>query len=177
MLRILFVVGLSLIAFTASSLTAATAETKPYAEGMAPGITEAARAFPSFTAIYLFPGARSSTVMNNQGIQTSVHCMNTSNVTREVRFVARNFDATVLGISTISIPPFANRTYSTALTTIYLEDLVGNLSTTLRQGSIVVQSTGPTVFCNAVIVDAASSVPNGVTLTGVRFNAAPGTME
>ncbi|MCU0832484.1 MAG: hypothetical protein MUC58_13420, partial [Rhizobiaceae bacterium] len=71
----------------------------------------------------------------------------------------------------------ATRTYSTAATALYFEDITGTLLGTLSQGSIVVQSTGATVFCNAAIVDASSATPNGITLTGVRLNAAPRTME
>ncbi|MCU0832204.1 MAG: hypothetical protein MUC58_11960, partial [Rhizobiaceae bacterium] len=116
---------------------AATAGERPYPEGKAPTIANAERAFPALSAIYMFSGARSNSMDSNTGTQTSVHCFNASNVARQVRFLVRDFAGTVSDDNTISIPRLATRTYSTAATALYFEDITGTLLGTLSQGSIV----------------------------------------
>jgi hypothetical protein len=169
-------IALSLTVLLAAA-GASLAQEKPYAEGQAPTIDSSSRAFPALTSIYVFTGVRSTSFTANTGVQTSVHCTNTASVTRQVRFLVRNFNGAIVDDNTLNILPFRTLTYSTDGTALYNEDIFGTLSATVGQGSMIIQATNPAIFCNAVVVDARSAYPNGVTLTGVRLNAAAGTME
>ncbi len=47
----------------------------------------------------------------------------------------------------------------------------------VEQGFIGIQATSPAMVCTAHVLDAAATVPNGIDLHGVRYNAVAGSQE
>jgi hypothetical protein len=152
----------------------AVAENRPYAEGKAPQAD--ARAFPALTPIYRITGIRDNGGAPQAGIATVFHCSNPTGVTQQVRFVVRGFTNSLVANATFSILLGGTFSVGTHDTLLFFED--GLLATGIvGQGRGTIDATSPLVHCTAMIVDAATAIPNGIELNMVRLNPAPGTME
>ena len=137
--------------------------------GAAPATT-----FPVLTFIYAASGVYNSGT-NGNGTATSVICTNLSGQTANVRWTFYNENGGASVPMTLAMANLKTQTVSTHLTNA-LND-VGLSMGTVKQGSVLIQSTQSGVFCTAMILDAAAVAPNGTDLHMVRFNAHPNTVE
>jgi hypothetical protein len=124
--------------------------------------------------VYVFPGARDNGGGAGTGVATSIHCFSYSGVTEKLQYVALNFDSSLKASLTLNIGSQQTRTASTHDTVLYAEDLILNTGI-LNQGSVGVLSTTPSITCTGQVADASAAMPNGMTLTAVRFTPVPGT--
>ena len=127
--------------------------------------------------LYRFPGVRDNTGATNTGVATSFHCTNFSGVTETIRFVLRDQDSTVMANATFDLPHLQTVTASTHGTAAFLEDLFLSPGFSIGQGTMAIAATTTSIICTAMIVDASTASPVGVSLRGVRFNPAPGSQE
>jgi hypothetical protein len=126
--------------------------------------------------IYKVSGVNDTGDATNVGIATSFICTNFGNVEEKLRFLVReeNGNATT---KFLNVGSGETVTASTHFTNVFSEDLTLTPGISIRQGAAAISATSVNVFCSAMIVDAASSSPNGIALHLVRFNPAPGTQE
>ena len=113
----------------------------------------------------------------NAGVATSIHCTNTSTTSENIQIVVRTFDGTIVGNTTFAVASASTTTSSTHQTALFAEDVTLSPGTTINQGQAFIFTTSQFVFCSAMIVDAAASIPNGIALHMVRFGPLPGTQE
>jgi len=127
--------------------------------------------------IYRFPGVRDNGAAANTGIATSFHCTNFSGVAENIRLVTRGSDGSLLSNMVFNVTHLATITASTHATTLYSDALTLLNTNTVNQGTTAIAATSINVVCTAVTIDAASGLPNGFALRGIRFNPAPGSQE
>jgi hypothetical protein len=137
----------------------------------------AAVTFPTLTTIYVGSGVYDDNSNDNLGVATSIHCSNVSGISVQVRVLILGFAGAVEGSQTRNLAHGATETFSTHQTIIFA-DVAGDLTTGgVEQGVVNVEATNSAVFCTAMIVDAATAIPNGIDLHLVRVNPHPGTVE
>lgn len=154
------------------SAVPAMSQEKPFPEGEAPEAS--ARTFPNLTLIYLFSGVRDTGSAANTGTATSFHCSSNTTTRQTVRFSIRQWNGPVVAERNFIIEPFGTVTTSTHRTTAYFDDIVLSPGVVLFQGRASILATSPHIYCNAVVINAASASPDGISLTGARFNSIPG---
>jgi hypothetical protein len=126
--------------------------------------------------LYRFPGVVDNGGTTNAGVATSFHCTNFSGVSENVRVAVRSEIGTLVANAELPVPHLQTRTWSTHGTSLYFDDVI--LATgKLTQGTAAIAATSINVICTAVTLDAASPIPNGFALRGIRFNPAPGSQE
>jgi hypothetical protein len=125
--------------------------------------------------IYRFPGVRDNGGGANTGMSTVFHCTNFSGVVEKMRFVARDFDSTILANIDFTISHLFTLTVGTHFSVLYNEQL--SLNTGVVQGTAAIAATSTSIICTAMTIDASSAVPNGFALRGIRFNPVPGSQE
>ena len=138
----------------------------------------AAVTFPSLTTIYVGSGVYDDGNPTQVGEATSVHCSNVSGVSVQVRVLILGPTGGVAGSLTQTLAHGATETFSTHLTTIFI-DGAGDLATGgVGQGVVNVEATNSAVFCTAAVIDAAGNPPAfSMPLHLVRVNPHPGTVE
>jgi len=124
--------------------------------------------------IYRFPGVNNSGA-DGAGVATVFHCTNFSGDIENVRIVTRRFDTAIASNVVLSIPHLGTLAMSTHLVNSY-----GNTSMVTAlviEGTAAISATSINVICSAMVIDAASSRPDGVALRGIRFSPVPGSQE
>ena len=145
---------------------------------LAGAIPAKATTFPTLTRIYFAAGAMDNAANNPTWIATVVNCSNLSGQTASVRYQFRRADGTIAAGGTLLLANLATRTVFTE----------GGLAITSGTefptgsffgGAVEILSTQSAIYCNAMLVDAATPavVPAGIALHLVRFNPHPGTVE
>jgi hypothetical protein len=131
--------------------------------------------FSKLTTIYVGSGVFDSGDATGSGVATVIHCSNVSGVSTNVRVLVLNMIGDVEGALTQTLLHGETRTFSTHATSLFVDD--GLNTGAVAQGVVNVEATNSAVFCTAMIVDAAATVPNGIDLHLVRVNPHPGTVE
>jgi hypothetical protein len=126
---------------------------------------------------YVVPGVFDNGGAFNAGVATLFHCTNTSTTSENVQIVVRTFDGTIVGNVTFSMASASTITSGTHQTALFTEDVTLSAGTTINQGQAFIFATSQFVFCSAMIVDAAATIPNGIALHMVRFGPLQGTQE
>ncbi len=128
--------------------------------------------------IYRIAGVRDSGDASNVGVATTIHCTNLSPVAETVRYVIRTAGGTVAANVSKTIDAGGTEAASTHFTAMVDEDGVLAPGVSINPGSAAIFATSPQkVFCSAMIVDAAATVPQGIALHMVRFNPITNTQE
>ena len=128
--------------------------------------------FSKLTTIYVAGG-----VTDTGAVATSFLCTNLSGQIATLRIaILHPFTGNVIDSFTGSFSHGTASAISTRETAIFSteESMASGIVT---QGAVNIESTQSGVFCNAMIVDAAANVPNGIALDLVRVNPHPGTVE
>lgn len=157
--------------------TAALSQTPPR-EAQPPTATRAL--LSNVTRLYQFTGVVNSASGPETGTATSITCTNFADYNVTVRYVLRRHDGTQLDDQTVTLERKMTRTYSTKLAALTFDSFAPPESARnvdYLQGSIVVASNETEILCTGWIVDASSSVPNGIALHTRRFSPLPGTEE
>ena len=123
--------------------------------------------------IYRFPGVAAVAAQN---IVTAFHCTNFSGVTENVRFVTRNFDASLKSNLTMTLDHLATKTASTRITLSYSSSLILDTGE-VTQGTTAIAATSIDIICTAMTIDSSATKPVGVALRGIRFSPVPGSQE
>ncbi|SMH32159.1 hypothetical protein [Mesorhizobium australicum] len=127
--------------------------------------------------IYRVAGVTNSTHTTAAGIATSFQCYNNSSVTENVRIRILNSSGIVKADLNFYIPPKKTYTASTHNTSVFYEEIILTSGTSISQGAAAIIATNRDIYCSAMIVDAAATIPNGIALHMVRFNPQPGSVE
>jgi hypothetical protein len=124
--------------------------------------------------IYRFAGVADDGGTSNAGVATVISCTNFSGVTEMVRIVVRTDSGTLKINSALPVSHL-----STTISTTHTNRLYPafGLLTGQVYGTAAIAATSTNIICTAVVVDAASTVPNGFALRGIRFSPAPGSQE
>jgi hypothetical protein len=168
-------ITLSIVAFALFAASLPAQAQRAYPEGAAPAAPLAVG--DPLVRLYRISGVRDNGAGSELGVATSFHCTSASTVDETLRIVIRNFDGTVVGSRTITHHPQDTATFSTHFTRIFTEDFQLSRGVIINQGSAEISATSTDIFCSAMIVNAASSSPDGIALHMVRFNAAAGSQE
>ena len=148
---------------------------RAYPEGAAPAPPLATT--DPLVRLYRISGVRDNGAGNEAGIATSFHCTSASTVDESVRIIVRHFDGTLAGSRTFTLAPRRTVTISTHFTRLFFEDAVLSRGIVINSGSAEILATSVEIFCSGMIVNAATALPDGITLHVVRFNAATGSQE
>jgi len=125
--------------------------------------------------IYRFSGVRETGGAPATGVATAFHCTNFSGVTETLRIVIRSASGALLTNTPIGITHLETRTITTKPTDLFAATTVD--TGIVAQGTAAIAATTTSFICTAMIVDAASFSPNGISLRGIRFNPVPGSQE
>lgn len=129
-----------------------------------------------YKVVYRVTGVTDDGDASNAGVATSIMCTNFSQSTEYVQYNVLRYSGSEAMVIFGTVFLRGTITASTHYTNIFYDGV--NLNTgAMNQGSIVVSSTTINIHCTAMIVDAASTVPNGIALHMVRFNPHPGSVE
>jgi hypothetical protein len=131
--------------------------------------------FPSLTTIYVGSGVRDGGQVSNAGVATSLHCSNVSGQAASLRILVLHQEGSVAGSLLFGIAHGSTAAFSTHFAASVTEAAEISPGVIIVRGVVNVESTQSGIFCNAVVLDAASGVPNGVELPLVRVNPHPGT--
>jgi hypothetical protein len=131
---------------------------------------------PAFI-IYRASGVFDNGGGSGSGTATLVHCTNASGVPEDLLVVVRQFDGSVLVSRTVTpVPSFRTVTLGTHSANTFPLDT--NLATGgVDQGMVAIGSTTTDMFCSFMVVDAASTTAQGISLHLVRYNSSSGTQE
>jgi len=127
--------------------------------------------------LYRFAGVRDDGGGIGMGVATVFHCTNFSGVTETIRFVLRDFDATLISNRTVNIAHLRTIAVSTHDDVAYAHTDFLSSATPIMEGSLAIAATTTSIVCTAMTIDASNPVPVGVSLHGVRFSPIPGTEE
>jgi len=156
----------------------AQAQQRPYKEGQAPAGVQPLAVGDPLKIIYRISGVTDNGGGDAVGVATLIHCTNFGSVSETVKFIIKQWDGTVLKSRYTTIVSGNTRTAATHYTALFFEDLALTPNIVIGQGSAIIYATLPQmVFCSAMIVDAAATVPQGISLHMVRYNPATGTQE
>jgi hypothetical protein len=136
-----------------------------------------ANTFPSLTTIYVGSGVRDGGQVANTGVATSVHCVNVSGQAATIRILVLHHEGSVAGSLLFGIAHGSTAAFSTHSAASVTKAAEISPGVIIVRGAVNIESTQSGVFCNAVALNAASGVPNGVELPLVRVNPHPGTGE
>jgi len=125
--------------------------------------------------IYRFPGVVDIGGGANTASATVFHCTNFSGVTENIRLVTRGSDGVILSNVANIIDHLNTKTFATKFVASYFE--ISLNTGAVVQGTTAIAATSINVTCTAMSIDAASFVPIGVALRGIRFNPIPGSQE
>lgn len=130
------------------------------------------------TTVYRVSGVRDDgSATDNTGVATVFSCSTNSAAQERIRVFVRGSGGTIVGDLTATASARGTLTFATHATAAFIEN-AGSLTTgTVAQGAATIQSTTTNITCSAMIVNAASSVPDGVALHMQRFNPLAGTQE
>jgi hypothetical protein len=136
----------------------------------------AAITFSKLTTIYIGGGIVDSGGTLATGKASVFHCANVSGFTATVRVLVLNENGSPRGNFTTNVPHAGAITVATHPTNAYIAH--HNINTgSLAPGAVNIESTQSGVFCTAETINAADTVPVGVTRNLVRVNPHPGTVE
>ena len=125
--------------------------------------------------IYRFPGVVDNGGSMLAGVATVFSCTNFSGVTENVRFVVRNFNGNLASNLVFAVDHLTTRNAATHLVFAYANQSLNTAQ--VQGGTTAIAATSINVICTAVITDAGSSLPQGASLRGIRFNPVPGSQE
>jgi hypothetical protein len=125
--------------------------------------------------IYRFPGVMDDGGASEAGVATAFLCTNFSGVLEGIRIVIRDNAGAIRVNFNQSINHLQTLTLTTHATVLYIDFALATGA--LTQGTAAIAATSVNIVCTAVTLDAASNVPNGFALRGIRFNPAPGSQE
>jgi hypothetical protein len=128
--------------------------------------------------IYRIAGIRDTGDAANVGVATTIHCTNFSLVAETVRYLLKRTNGDVVANVSKTIDAGGTEAASTHFTAMVDEDGVLAPGVSINPGSAFIFTTSPQkVICSAMIVDAAATVPQGISLHMVRFNPITNTQE
>ena len=130
--------------------------------------------FPAFTTIYVGGGVIHDGAAQNTGVATSFICTNVSGLTARIRFLVLDSNGVIRSQQTVNGVSHGEPVVVSTHFTVLFPD--SSLATGAVFGTINIESTESAVFCQAMIVDAAS-FSNLAPLRLVRVNPHPGTVE
>jgi hypothetical protein len=168
--------SIAIVTLVAASLPA-QAQQRSYKEGAAPEAKAPEAVGDPLKRLYRISGVRDTGSGLNAGVATSFHCTSFSTVDETLQVSVRNFNGTVVVTRNITITPFRTLTLSTHGTLLFAEDSILSPGVIINQGSANILATDINIFCSAMIVDAATASPQGISLHMVRYNPVPGTQE
>ena len=110
-----------------------------------------------------------------QNYATVFGCTNVSGKNTFIRLLILNFNGSVNKTITIQL----SHGQSNFFLSRSVPGFIGNILATgvVTQGTVNIEATESAVFCTALLLDATTDGPNGVTLDLVRVNPHPGTVE
>jgi hypothetical protein len=111
------------------------------------------------------------------GVATAIICTNFTGATQSIRFLVRNWNATVVASSTFQVQSLRTFTATTHSVAAFFQDTTLSPGASIAQGSLRIFATSGQVTCTAVVIDASTAVPIGIPLHLVRHNPWPGTQE
>ena len=124
--------------------------------------------------IYRFPGVLDNGA-GNAGAATVFHCTNFSGALENIRLVTRASNGALVSNVAAPIGHLQTTTFATHVTASYFETDIN--TGPVLQGTTAIAATSVNIICTAMTIDAASFVPIGVALRGIRFNPVPGSQE
>ena len=128
--------------------------------------------------IYRIAGIRDTGDASNVGVATTIHCTNFGPVAETVRYLLKRANGDVVANVSKTIDAGGTEAASTHFTAMVDEDGVLAPGVSINPGSAAIFATAPQkVICSAMIVDAASTAPQGIALHMVRFNSITNTQE
>jgi hypothetical protein len=134
-----------------------------------------ATTFSKLTTIYVGSGVSDDGGATLMGVATAFLCSNVSGQNATVRFLVLGRHGTLLASNSATIPHGGTRAAVTHLAAGISSDV--NLATGfLGHGTVNIESTQSGVFCNAVVVNAATPA-YGYPVRLVRINPHPGAVE
>lgn len=158
------------LAFTVSG--AAQDRTNSLGNGVAPMVTTDPEMM-----IYRVAGMADSGYTTMKGVATSFMCYSNSAATEKVRVRILNWHGGVEADVSHEVKSKRTLTFSTRSTAWLAEDVLLAAGKVINQGTAAIIATSKEVYCSAMLIDAAATVPSGIALHLVRFNPAPGTVE
>jgi len=169
-MRTLFVAAAAAVAIAALS-TQSAAQVPLDRAGIAP---VPATVFAGLRTIYVASGVLSTGDGDNAGSATVVHCSNVGGLA-SMRVLFHGNDGVLKGTHSFSLPVRGTYTVATKGVNVFGDVPVG--TGPIVKGRVAVLATHSAVFCSAMVVNAAASVPEGIALHMVRFSPHPGTAE
>lgn len=130
-----------------------------------------------YLLIYRTSGVRDNGAAVGVGVASVFLCTNNSAVPEKLAIQLRNFDGAIVTTQEFVLPSLRTFTASTHGTIAFLEDVFLSSGMGIAQGSARIFSSTPNMFCSAMVIDAASVAPIGVSLHLARSNAPAGVQE
>jgi hypothetical protein len=128
--------------------------------------------------IYRISGIRDNGAASGVGIATTIHCTNFGPVAETVRYQLKSASGSVVANVSKTIGAGGTEAASTHATAMVDEDGVLAPGVSINPGSAHIFTTSTQkIICSAMIVDASATVPQGIALHMVRFNAITGSQE
>ena len=156
----------------------AQAQQTPNREGRAPVVVHPLAVGDPLKLIYRISGVRDTGQATNVGVATTIHCTNFGSVSERVKYLVKGTTGDILANVTHTIGGGRTIAASTHFTALVNEEVNLTPGVIINPGSVTVSaSSTEKIFCSAMIVDAASTVPQGIALHMVRFNPREGTEE
>jgi len=127
--------------------------------------------------LYVVSGVRDNGGAANVGTATTFHCTNASTAAENIQIQVRDFAGGVVSDHTYPLNSGRTWTTSTHDTAVFDEDADLSPGGTIIQGLAFIFATTQFMFCSAMLVEAASPTPSGISLHMVRFSPVAGTSE
>src|SRR4051794_19278759 len=99
--------------------------------------------------IYRFPGLLDNGGAANVGVATVFLCTNFSGAVEKIRFVARDFDSTILANIDFTIQHLFTAAVGTHFTVLYSENFSLNTGAVIK-GTAAIAATSTNIICTAV---------------------------
>lgn len=163
-------------AFALVAVLAIPASAQDRTNALSNGVAPSAAADPQIM-IYRIPGVNNTWDNSANGIATVFSCHNNSSVSEIIRIRIFNPNGLLSSDNSANIASKRTLTIATHYTIAFTSDFYTSIGVFVKQGTASIISTSREIFCSAMIVDAAASVPSGIALHMVRFNPAPGSVE
>jgi len=111
----------------------------------------------------------------NVGVATVFHCTNFSGVLENIRLVTRSLFGVLVNDVVFTMAHLHTVSFATHNTGACFDRAIDTGE--VAQGTMAIAATSVNIICTAMTIDAASFVPIGVALRGIRFNPVPGSQE
>jgi hypothetical protein len=145
----------------------------------------AGKGLPSFggqdsgplSLIYVVSGVRDDAGADRTGIATSFHCTNASSAPESLQIIVRSFSGEIVGNQTFTLTSARTFTVSTHAAAAFNQDANVSSGFKIDQGVAFIFASTQFMFCSAMMTNAGSVIPAGISLHMVRFSPLAGTSE